>query len=273
MVRTRFTHALAALACALGTLASAQQAPQRLTVPFTDPARPGTVRVEVVSGSITVRGANRRDVQIEVRPRAAEPDSASTTAGGLRRLQQTPSFSVEEEGNVVSVEVDTPNRPIDFELQVPARANLKLGTVNGGNLLVEGVEGELEIQNVNGSITLTNVGGAVVANTVNGFVRATLTRVLPDKAMAFTSLNGAIDVTLPATVKANLKLRSDRGDVFTDFDLQQRPTPAAPAQTGGRRTRIEIDRFIYGAINGGGPDIEMRTFNGTVHVRRAGVQQ
>ena len=41
--------------------------------------------------------------------------------------------------------------------------------------------------------------------------------------MAFTSLNGIVDVTLPASVKANVKLRSDQGDVFTDFDIQLTP--------------------------------------------------
>ena len=35
------------------------------------------------------------------------------------------------------------------------------------------------------------------------------------------------------------------------------------------RQRVEIDTAIYGAINGGGPDFEMRTFNGNVYVRKA----
>jgi hypothetical protein len=30
-----------------------------------------------------------------------------------------------------------------------------------------------------------------------------------------------------------------------------------------------VDRAIYGSINGGGPDFEMRTFNGNVYVRKA----
>ncbi len=44
-----------------------------------------------------------------------------------------------------------------------------------------------------------------------------MTRLNAAKAMAFTSLNGVIDVTLPASTRANLKLRSDMGDVYTDF--------------------------------------------------------
>jgi hypothetical protein len=74
--------------------------------------------------------------------------------------------------------------------------------------------------------------------------------------MAFTSMNGEVDVTLPASLKANLKLRSDRGDVFTDFDLQLRPSgpPSVDDQRPrGRRYRVEVDKVIYGSVNGGGP--------------------
>jgi hypothetical protein len=31
---------------------------------------------------------------------------------------------------------------------------------------------------------------------------------------------------------------------------------------------VAIDKAIYGSINGGGPDFEMRTFNGNVYVRK-----
>jgi DUF4097 and DUF4098 domain-containing protein YvlB len=139
------------------------------------------------------------------------------------------------------------------------------------------VDGDIEVSNVNGPITLTQLAGTVVANTVNGKLTATLTRVTGDKPMAFTSLNGNVDVTLPASIKATFKLRSDMGDVFSDFDIQLRPAPnepdrrAAIRENQGRREgrfQIEVNRAIYGAVNGGGPEIELRTFNGSVFVRK-----
>jgi DUF4097 and DUF4098 domain-containing protein YvlB len=187
----------------------------------------------------------------------------------LRRLTQEPGFDVEEARNIVKVDAGAPGRAIDFEIQVPLKTDLKLSLVNNATLVVSDVEGELELENVNGPITLTNIAGSVVAHTVNGKVAATLTRVTPNKAMAFTSLNGAVDVTFPASVKANFKLRSDRGDVYTDFDMQVRPSPATqePRREGGK-LRIEVNSAIYGAVNGGGPEFEMRTFNGNVYVRK-----
>ena len=263
--------ALALFISITGSRALAQQDPNTILVPFSDPSRIGKLAVQLISGGMTVKGENRKDVQI-VNGRTERQTPAQPAPPGLRRLTQSPGFTVDEERNEMKIS-SGPWRGTDgvLEIRVPQRTNLKLGAVNGGPIVVENVEGDLEIQNVNGPVTLTNVSGAVVANSVNGGVTAKLTRVSPDKAMAFTSLNGPVDVTLPASVKANLKMRSDQGEIFTDFEVQMRPSPAPQ---GGSRTngkyRIEVNRSIYGAVNGGGPEIELRTFNGTVYLRKGG---
>jgi DUF4097 and DUF4098 domain-containing protein YvlB len=88
--------------------------------------------------------------------------------------------------------------------------------------------------------------------------------------MAFTSLNGNVDVTLPSSVKATFKLRSDMGDVFTDFDLQlqAQTTPVPNSRRENGQFRIEVNRSISGTANGGGAEIELRTFNGSVYLRK-----
>lgn len=278
MRRTSLAHLTVLAVCAgVGTLALAQPAPERVTVAFSDPSRPGTLRVRLVSGHITVRGANRKDVVVDSRARAnGKRNPQRDTAGGLRRLGQGASMNIEEQNNVMSIGTSNVNRTVDFEIQVPTRTNLRLSTVNNGTILVDSVDGELEIENVNGPISAMNVAGSIVASSVNGRVMAMMTRVTPNKPMAFTSVNGDIDVTLPPSVKANLKLRSDMADVFTDFDVQIQPaTPAAAVEdtrfsagSRGGRLRIEVDKFIYSAVNGGGPELEMRTFNGNVYVRK-----
>ncbi len=46
-----------------------------------------------------------------------------------------------------------------------------------------------------------------MANTVNGNLIAVMPSVTDQKAMAFTAFNGDVDVTLPSSIKANLKLQ------------------------------------------------------------------
>ena len=267
----------AALLCALlASSAVAQQSVQpttdRITVPFSDPERPGTLKVNLLDGAVTIKGSNRRDVLFvansqEARDVLRRRQQAEPPAG-MRRLTQPGGFGVEERDNEMSVS-SAFNREINLAVEVPTRTKLRVSTVNGG-VTVDSVDSEIEINTVDGAIMLTNVGGSVVAHAVDGNITATVARVAPQAPMAFTSLNGDIDVTLPAAVKTNLRLRSDQGDVFTDFDVQVIASASAnqTQQRNGRGVRIDVNRSIYGTVNGGGPDFELRTFDGNIYVRK-----
>jgi hypothetical protein len=266
----------AALLCALLAASAVAQQPvqpatDRITVPFSDPERAGTLKVNLLDGAITIKGSNRRDVlfvansqearEVLRRRQQAEPPP------GMRRLTQPGGFGVEERDNEMSVS-SAFNREIHLAVEVPTRTKLKVSIVNGG-ITVDSVDSEIEINTVDGAIMLTNVGGSVVAHAVDGNITATVARVAPQAPIAFTSLNGDIDVTLPAAVKANLRLRSDQGDVYTDFDVQVIASASANrTQRNGRGVRIDVNRSIYGTVNGGGPDFELRTFDGNIYVRK-----
>ena len=63
----------------------------------------------------------------------------------------------------------------DLKVQVPEHADLRLKTVNDGNVVVRDVRGRLAIRNVNGRIDLERVAGSVDAQTVNGGIDALFT--------------------------------------------------------------------------------------------------
>jgi hypothetical protein len=261
----------AAQATSMPAAVGQQPSADQVTVPLSDPSRPALIDVSLVHGSITVRGSNRKDVLVTARPEADRPSRRfDPDATGMRRIPQTAGFRITEDGNRIKVGSDNPNRSITFEIEAPARTDLKLKTVNGGEILVENIEGDLTVSNTNGGITLNNVAGTVNAGTTNGSVRASLTRVTADQDMAFTSLNGNVDVTLPPTTRANLRLRSDNGDVYSDFDVQLAASAPVVQESRGSngRYRISRNRSIVGAINGGGPEFELRTFNNNVYVRK-----
>ena len=252
--------------------AVAQPEADRVTVPLSDPSTPPLIKVSLVHGSITVRGVNRQDVLVTARPEADRPRRrVDADASGMRRIPQVAGYRITEERNEVRVSSDSPNRSVSCDIEVPSRANLKLSTVNGGEILVENVDGDLDVSNTNGGITLNGVAGSVNAGTTNGGVRATMTRVTAERSMAFTSLNGTVDVTLPPATRANLRLRSDNGDIYSDFEMQLAPS-AAPTIQDNRgsngRYRISRNRSVVGSMNGGGPEFELRTFNSNVYLRR-----
>src|SRR6478672_845103 len=266
-------------AAALFTLAQplCAQSGNRVTVPLTDPARPVTLRAHLVSGSITVKGADVKEVIVEAKARGDEAHSGGR-AEGMKRIPMTSTgLNIEAENNNVRVSTDSYQRTIDLTIIVPTHTSVSLHTVNDGNILVSGVDGELDINDVNGEVDLKNIGGSVVAHALNGHVLVTFNRIDPQKPMAFSSLNGDIDVTFPADLKANVSLRTDNGEVYSDFDVKVQPT--TPQQTvednrgKGGKYRVKIDKNVRGTINGGGQEIQFKNFNGNIYIRKAGAKQ
>jgi DUF4097 and DUF4098 domain-containing protein YvlB len=244
----------------------------RIAVKLDDPSRPALVKASLVNGGITVKAYDGQEVIVEAHARDGETERPAPN--GMRRLNMSRTgLTVEEENNEVRIDTESYARAVDLTISVPVRTSLKLGAVNDGDIVVNGVDGEIDVNDVNGSVTLNHISGNCVAHALNGRILATFVRV-NQKPMAFSSLNGDIDVTFPADLRANLNIRSDRGDVFSDFDVQLQTS--APQQVTedtrghGGKYRVKIDRSVHGTINGGGAEIQITDFQGSVYIRKAG---
>ena len=263
--------------CLLATPLLRAQTPDRVRVPLTDPTRPAVVRAHLLNGSINVIGANVKEVTIEARLREGGR-TEGRTEGGMHRIPiNSTGLSVDADNNQVRITTDQINRTVDLTITVPIRTSLSLKSVNDGSITVNGVDGELDVDNVNGPVTLKNISGSVVAHALNDKVLVTFLRVDPQKAMAFSSLNGDIDVTFPPDLKANVSMRTDNGEVFSDFDVQlQGNTPRQTVEDSraqGGRYRVRVDKTVRGTINGGGPEIQFKDFKGNIYIRKAAAKQ
>jgi DUF4097 and DUF4098 domain-containing protein YvlB len=161
------------------------------------------------------------------------------------------------------------HREKQLMIQVPPNTSAKLSTVNDGDIEVEGITGEIEVNNVNGGVTLRNVSGSAVAHALNGDLIANFRDVTPNKTMSFSSLNGKIDVTFPPSIKATLSLKSEQGDIYSDFDIAMEKTATKIEEEGtGKHKRIVIEKGMRGTINGGGPEILFKNFSGDIYIRK-----
>jgi hypothetical protein len=285
-----------------------EQAPERAVVPLSNPAKPALVEVETMRGGITIKGYEGKDVIVEARTRekliarstggttpalALAPTPPDTPeppvimgsrfrdgerdknkdakAAGMKLIPLASSgLSIEEEDNVVSIRTESWKRAVDLVIQVPFSSSLRLHAQNDGDIKVENVSGEIEVENINGPETLVNVSGTVVASTINGDVTVSFAKFAADKPMSFSTMNGDIDITFPADVKATVRMKSERGEVYSDFDMNLKQDVAKkeePRREGGKY-QISFDRSVVGAINGGGPEIQFITFNGNIYIRK-----
>lgn len=245
---------------------------EQLVVPLSDPGKTYKLNVGLIDGSITVNAYDGKDIIIDAHTNDEKKARTSERGTGMHRISagNTLDVQAEEKNNVVSVRGSV-GRVIDLTIKVPrGEAKYKISTVNNGNIEASNLNGELEVTNVNGYIQLTNVSGSVVANTINGKVQVTFKSIDPKAAMAFSTLNGNVDVTFPPGLKANVKLKSDRGDIYTDFDVvtdQRKPNVTRTAK--GGMYNLKIDDWVYGKIDGGGPEMMMKNMNGNIYIRKA----
>ena len=248
--------------------------PDRVTVPFSDASRPKSLNASLVNGSISVKGYNGKDAIVEAVGGSGRRRAERERSDGLRRIDTNATgLTVEESNNVITVGTRSPGENISLSIQVPFNTSLKLHAVNGKEISVDQITGDVEIDCTNASATVTHVSGAAVVHSLNGNVLASFDKIAGDKPMSFSSLNGNIDVTLPSDTKARLRLKTDNGAVYSDFDIALDNSGRAPVveenKSGKGRYRVRFDRSMLGTINGGGPEFALTTFNGNIYIRKA----
>ena len=255
-----------------GAAATATASGDKINVSFSDPARPGKLVVSLMSGKIFVKGHDANNVIVETKTDDEDDDDRGRgTSAGLRRIRNTASgLTIEEENNEMRISTHM-HHETSLTISVPVRTSLKLTLMNGDDIVVERVEGELEVNNMNGDISLTNVAGTGIIHSANGEVKAHFTRVT-GKPMSFTTMNGDVDVALPADIKATVRLDSGHGEIYTDFPIEMMPTTMQQTvqddRGKGGKYRIKMEKAMVGKINGGGVEYTLKTMNGDIHLRR-----
>jgi DUF4097 and DUF4098 domain-containing protein YvlB len=272
MTKNKFKNTIASLLFLLAINITAQET---IKVPLSNPAKEGHLKMGIINGSIKVKGYTGKEVIVTGTRRVSGDHynyhESKRSKKGLKRISNNSlEFSATEYDNVVRVKSPV-HITVDFEIKVPTNFSLKISTINNGDIYVENVNGTMDVSNKNGKITLSKVSGSVSADTLNGDLVIDFVKVTPNVAMAFSNLNGDIDVTFPKTIKADVKVKSDRGEVYTDFDLKTKPSQKAKVTKGdvgnGKAYRVKVEKWITGSINGGGAEILFKNFHGDVIIR------
>jgi hypothetical protein len=262
---------------------------ERVSVPFSDATAPRKLVVEGLIGTVTVRGYEGKEAVIEYTPGfgfSPRSVSGSTPPPGMHRIGGGGDMDVTEANNIIRVNRGRFMLATDLSIQVPVETSVTVNLLaGGGGIVLDNISGEIEASNMVGPVTVTNASGSVVAHSMSGKISVVLNKVMPDKSMSFSTMNGDIDVTLPADTKASLKMKTDNGDIFTDFDVTLDSTRAAPVVeeqkgkegTDGKkgkerktavRQRVRFDSTSRGTINGGGPEMQFTTFNGRILIHK-----
>jgi DUF4097 and DUF4098 domain-containing protein YvlB len=213
----------------------------------------GRVEVNNVNGRIRVTPSEGNQVEI-VAEKKGKGVSEQAAKEAVDRIEITESVS----GSTIRVETKTPrtsgvfggSTEVTYSVRVPAGADVKFTTVNGG-IDVSRLTGRINAETTNGGITAREVGGPIEATTTNGGVDVELTQVAKG-GVTLGCTNGGIKLRLPADAAATISASVSNGGIDAD-GLQLETTES---------TR----RSLEGRLNGGGPPIKIEGTNGGIKI-------
>ncbi len=249
-----------------------------------------SLNIENRNGSIEITTWDKEEVHI-----VAEKRMRPRSGSWLLRLVgiQSPNISSDEKakalfseftinvGGDASGRTITTNYPaaenVDFQvtyrITAPKRVRPTIDTVNG-TVRVTDVEGDTSVETTNGSVNLAevmgairvhstngrldmaNIAGAIEAQTTNGSVSVTTRPGAPlDGAIALKSTNGSIGVTVPSQASFDLELRTVNGSASCELPLAS--------------TLEQSRKRLQGTVGDGGPQVTLRTTNGSVRIKQA----
>lgn len=204
----------------LATPARASEDTSSSQIAFSDPNQPGTLKVVVKMGDITISGADTHEVTVHT---DLQPTNAPRRKDGLRVISANATYSLTEKNNVVTLDTGNEfwsgsNGTAEFKIEVPRNTHVVVTNGYGGEVNINDLSGDIEVKSLNGEITLRDISGGALVETMNGEISARITQLHADKPLSFTSMNGEIDLHIPTDAQATVRLRTQNGAILTDFD-------------------------------------------------------
>lgn len=233
----------------------------------------GKIEITNLLGEVSLQNASGNSIIIESDFNLEKPDRAD----GLKLLGSAEDntdlgINVSEENGVISIQGATRQvRDYKYKVLIPSgmAVNLDYGSPFAkSDVVVESFTGSLEIKTLNASVKISKSSGPFTINTISGDLEVIYDKINQSEPTSLATVNGIIDVTLPASDKANIEISTINGNVYNNLDLK------AVAK------EKEKDRHAYGmeairmqggnsyTLNGGGQKVFLKSISGNIYLRK-----
>jgi hypothetical protein len=239
------------------------------------------IDVDNFDGFVTVAGSDSNEIKVEIHKtiRARSPEK-------VQESKQEVRLDMTRHDDELRLYVDGPFRckcqdgsinyrgsrfygyevSFDFTLHVPRETNLRVRTVNRGDIRVQDIDGAFDVENINGGLDLVDVAGSGHAYALNRPVHVSFRRN-PKGASDFGSLNGDVEVAFRPGLAADVWLKTFNGSAYTDFDVTALPgRPAVREERNGKYV-YKGNQFYGVRVGAGGPELKFDAFNGDIKIR------
>ena len=217
------------------------------------------VRIES-KADVILKTHNAAGILIRADKKVVPPEKAKglKLVGDGAQANTEIGFSVIKEGNELIVR--NLRRDETAEIYLPAKQNVSVRSKWQGHIEITGFTGEVEASaELNGEITVRDITGPLTADALNGRVAVVFSKVNQGAPITISTTNGEMDITLPTTTPADVKLGTLNGEIYTNFELN------TPSKDG---LKAIATKEVEGAINNGGVTISLKSVNGNIYLRK-----
>ncbi len=214
----------------------------------------GRLEIDNVNGRIRVEPTEGATVDITAlkKARGATPEQAKASLERATIVDSVNAGVVKVETKITrrqGISFNGGNLQVEYTVKVPAGAEVRLTTVNGG-IEIAGLKGRVTAETTNGGVEARGLSGQLHATTTNGGLDIDLAG-LSEAGVRLQCTNGGIKVRLPRDAKATISAQITNGGISSG-DL--------PIDVTGETSR----RRLEGRMNGGGPRVQIEGTNGGI---------
>ena len=263
-------------------------AAKEYSLELSDPAKPATLQIEVVKGSVTVQGYPGKTIEVDAQTTTVksigkqddgqkhqhdqdhdqDQDSNRRSTKGLKKVSaSTMKVQIDEYNNKVNIASATRDS-VDLVIKVPFNSHLKIAIGRGGDIRVSDVSGPLELENGRGGIYAEDVTGPIIAETNRKDIEVVFKSLDQSTPSSLTSHRGSVDITLPDSVKAKVAVQTYRGEVYSGLDEAFEADNEVQRKKTGRGQSVTIGGVLTANVNGGGQTLSVSTYRGDIYVRK-----
>jgi hypothetical protein len=176
-------------------------------------------------------------------------------------------LSVEKTENTVRISGATKrSEDAEYTFYFPENVSIKIDYSSpfvNGDIKVSGLANELEIETLNPGIELENVTGPLTLHAINGEIKVVFTSLSQKSPTSITTINGDLDITLPANTKADIEMSTIHGGLYTNHDIKYEKEKEKDGLS-----LIGGGDDIEGELNGGGVHLDLNSVNGSIYLRK-----
>lgn len=214
----------------------------------------GKVILHNVNGNITVESWDKNEIAIEGEKSAKTDEELKLIDLAIDLTEDRAEITVKlpKRGGIFGQ--NTIRAAVSFNIRVPATASLdRINTVNS-SVTIAGIQGGSRVETVNGQIDARALTGVVKFSTVNGQIHATLSKVSEGQDLSFKTVNGNMNIRLPADAGFSVKASVVNGDIHCEFPL-----------TDGSASK---GKHLNGKVGDCRASLKAETVNGSVHITK-----